>query len=88
MICSLHSETWTGSGNRLAVLIRVGGAWQLCFQNAYIRKSITLTRILYFSNIYSNALYLYSALMSVIYHLIALIVTHYDVIVLLSVSFS
>lgn len=37
---------------------------------AHIAKSATLTGVLYFSNIYWNALYLYSTLMSVIDHLL------------------
>lgn len=39
-------------------------------KKAHIIKSLTLTRVLYFSNIYSQAQYLYSAPMSVIYHVL------------------
>lgn len=38
-------------------------------------KSVTLTGGLYFSNIYSDVLYLYPTLMSIFYHLLALVVT-------------
>lgn len=47
------------------------------FKTARITKSVTLTGGLYFSNIYSDVLYLYPALMSVFYHLLALVVTHF-----------
>lgn len=50
-------------------------------------KSVTLTRVLYFFNIYSNALYLYSALMSVIYHLLHILLLTITVILLLNVFF-
>lgn len=50
-------------------------------------KSVTLTRVLYFFNIYSNALYLYSALMSVIDHLLHILLLTITVILLLNVFF-
>lgn len=51
-------------------------------------KSVTLTGVLYFSNIYSKSLYLYSALKSVIiYHLMHILSLNITVILLPNIFF-